>query len=126
MANPWLNTGYAETANVNIPNGATTTLVTLPGVTTSTPNDPVYMDFAATITAGTGTTALVVTIARAGGGPTVKQRTIPVTAGSTVGVGIQARDFPGLVDGQQYVVTVNPTGATAAGTAIDAACNIVN
>lgn len=119
MGNPWQAHSFAQASAVNVPNGATTTIVTGGQVTTSNPADQVTIDAYATITPGTGTTALVVSIVRVIGGQTVKTVTIPCAAGTNRTVNLRAQNTPGLVDGESYKLTVNPTGATAAGTVTD-------
>lgn len=119
MSNPWQAHSFTQATGVNVPNGATTTVVTSGQVTTGNPSDPVTIDAYATITPGTGTTALVVSIVRVTGGQTVKTVTIPCTAGTSRTVNLRAQDTPGLVDGQSYQLRINPTGASAAGTVTD-------
>lgn len=73
----------------------------------------------ALITSGAGTTAMTLRLRRGsgtGGTQVVTATAVSDTAGDTKPYTFDYDDTPGEVAGQQYTLTAQPTGATAAGT----------
>jgi len=103
----------------SVPTGTETTLVTSAPLSTQGPR-AIYLHGQAVLTAGTGTTAFTLRIRRGsgtGGANVITPTAISATAGGTADYDFTVIDTPGEVAGQQYTLTVQPTGASAAGTA---------
>lgn len=106
-------------ANVLPANATETVICTTLGINEAVDNAQVVLVWMSNITTGTGTTALVHRIRR---GTAITGTSIgfntwinSVTAGNTVHLSGVYVDSPGIVAGQQYSMTVQQTGATAAG-----------
>lgn len=119
MAKPGLNTKNGSGVAVATSNAGETVAATLAGVSPDTPGAVVTLDGTLDITSGLTVTAVTIRIRRGvdATGVLVGTPEVPPIAASTRGTfAIQAVDQPGEVVGQSYVLTVQQTGGTSAGT----------
>lgn len=123
MPGPFGQLSSPIAANTNIPTTTETIVAQLDGVTTDGASRRVELNGLVDLTTGAGTTAVVLRIRR---GTTITGTvvgtadtdTIIGAAGSTDPYAIQEIDTPGDVNNLSYVLTVQQTGATGAGTAV--------
>ena len=96
-----------------------TAVLTLSGVSVPGPGADVHLMGHVNVTAGTGATAIVVTVRRGTGtaGAIVGvAETDTLAAGNKESIPFDVVDAPGDVAGESYTVTTTETGATADGT----------
>ena len=111
------------TANVAVTTTNEIVVATLAGVSAQGPQCSVALRGWVQLTAGTNTTAVTLRIRRGTttGGTLVGEANAVaggVTAGATSGLDIETTDSPGEVASQSYVLTVQQTGASADGSAL--------
>lgn len=125
MPRAWRKTrGTNPTADTTITTTTETVAATLSGLSTPAADSDVVLSGTVQVTAGTGTTALVVRVRRgtdATGTLIGEAETDTTTAGNLIAIAIQVRDTPGEVSNQSYVITVQQTGASGNGTISNAA-----
>lgn len=112
---------------VNIVTTTETVALVTPPVSTTYSSDAIDIEGKINVTAGTGTTAVVLRIRRGNGitGTVVGVAdTDTLAAGSSESFPLQGVDTPGDVAGQVYSLTVQQTGATANGTVNSAASSV--
>lgn len=108
-----------EDANKTITTTTERVAATLPGISTDGSGDTITVRGVAIVVVGTGATALVLRIRQGTGiaGTIISESSsVSATAANIVIVTLAADDNPGDVADQQYVLTVQQTGATADGT----------
>lgn len=112
---------------VTLTTTAETVVATSNGVSTVSDQDQVAITGWAQLTLGTGTTSVTPRIRR---GTSVSGTLVgtgnPIngTAGQTIVESFLTEDTPGLVAGQQYVFTLQQTGATANGSALQSSIDV--
>jgi len=120
FATPLTVSSVACTASVTVTTTTETVLCTTAGITAST-GQVIRLIALTDFTSGTGTTSLTVRFRRgatATGTLVGPQDAVQTTAGNTIARSAEAEDTPGEVSGQQYVLTVQQTAATANGTGL--------
>lgn len=96
-----------------------TVILTTSGISTAQAGESVVIDGAIDVTAGTGTTAVVIKCRRGtttAGTQVGASETDTLAAGNSEALAFTFQDTPGDVAGQQYVITATQTGGTANGT----------
>lgn len=119
-AAPFYAASIACTTSVTVTTTTETILCTSPGISTN-PGQVVRIVALTDFTSGGSTTALTVRIRRGSvvtGTLVGPQDAVQTTAGNTIARSAQAEDSPGEVSGQQYVLTIQQTGAVANGTGL--------
>jgi hypothetical protein len=109
--------------DTTLPTTTETVIARLDGISTRDPAERVTLVGRATITAGTGTTAVVLRVRRGTSttDPQVGENmTHSLAAGSSANLAVAVDDFPGEVANQSYVLTAAQVGATANGTVANA------
>lgn len=105
---------------------ATTPFCPVPGEASGLLESHLVVDAYINFTAGAGTTAVVIRVRRGttvGGALVGQALTVPLAAGNSASIQQIVDDptvqtTPPLVPGQQYVITVQQTGGTGAGSAV--------
>jgi hypothetical protein len=113
---------FATATGVATPTNSEGVIITTAGVSTGSQGDPVVIDWALSLTAGTSTTGVTINVRRG----TTTAGTLVYTTGVLTAVAAnsynwsgRAVDVPGNVAGQQYILTVTQQAGTVAGTAND-------
>lgn len=113
------NKSVSNGVDTNLVTTAETVIATLNGVTTSSPDESVFITGHAVILAGASATGVSLKLRRGTtpAGTQIGEAEIATVAAATTVIGmIAAGDSPGEVAGQSYVLTAQQVAATGNGT----------
>lgn len=120
MGDPVRVVSVLATVDVNVPTTVETVIATVSGISTRDQSEQVVITAIVQFLTGAATTAVTLRVRRGVDTTGVlvgEANPIAAAAAAAVGLAVAARDNPGYVAGQSYVITAQQTAATAAGTA---------